>query len=122
MYLFSDFINTYRLVFSRRKYIWLLLVISTSVLLINLVLLIGVFLVRTQFLVDWKAPVSIGFLSRYVKVNQFTVDTNDLSIIWVISNKTVLFITLNFRRHVDFITFNRASLFGASLLFKGMQE
>ena len=93
MYLFSDIINTYRLVFSRRKYIWLLLVISTSVLLINLVLLIGVFLVRTQFLVDWKAPVSIGFLSRYVKVNQFTVDTNDLSIIWVVSNKTVLFIT-----------------------------
>ena len=93
MYLFSDLINTYRLVFSRRKYVGLLLVISASVLFINLLLLIGVFLVRTQFLVDWKAPVSIGFLSRYVKVNQFTVDTNDLSIIWIVSNRTVLFIT-----------------------------
>jgi len=98
-------------VFKRQKYVVAFLAISLLIVAINLVSLIGIFLYITQSYIGWKAPITFGFFSRHAVTSSFSFDTNDFSVLWMVSNNSLLSIPV-----LTFMTMIISSII-AGLLF-----
>ncbi|MEM3403033.1 MAG: hypothetical protein QXJ17_00565 [Nitrososphaeria archaeon] len=94
MLFLSDVTEVLKKIFAKRRYVVAFPLITLLLIVINLFSIVGIFLYMTQSYIGWKAPIAFGFFTRYAISRSFSFDTNDFSIFWMVSNNSLLSISI----------------------------